>query len=354
MLIKIIGAGSVGNHYAHACRRIGWDVDITDVSGEALRRTKEFIYPSRYGKWDDAIRLLLPDDNMHDRLYDIVFIGTPPDTHLGLMQDELSKDNPKILHIEKPLFPPEEENIEAAVCVAQRFPDTYITVGYNHTVAASVTAVSELLRKGVIGKPLTMDVEAREQWQGIFNAHPWLSGPQDSYLGYWRRGGGASGEHSHALNLWQHFAHVMGWGKVSYVSANMEMHSEDGTDYDALTSLFLRTNNGRCGRVIQDVLTIPAQKWAKIQGDSGFVEWHCDGANGKGDLVRYANAQHESVIERVFRKRRPDDFYQVVVHYKRLLEHTIAFCDSPMRFMRGIETMRVLTQAHRVHLWASV
>ncbi len=30
-------------------------------------------------------------------------------------------------------------------------------------------------------------------------AHPWLAGPQDSYLGFWRRGGGASGEHSHAI-----------------------------------------------------------------------------------------------------------------------------------------------------------
>ena len=36
---------------------------------------------------------------------------------------------------------------------------------------------------------------------GYFKAHPWLSGPNDSYLGFKNRGGGALMEHSHGLHL---------------------------------------------------------------------------------------------------------------------------------------------------------
>src|SRR5262249_45684488 len=80
-------------------------------------------------------------------------------------------------------------------------------------------------------------------------AHPWLAGPQDSYLGYWRRGGGASGEHSHALNLWQHFAHVVGAGRVAEVSAMMSYVEDGPAVYDDVCFLTLRTETGLVGRV---------------------------------------------------------------------------------------------------------
>ena len=38
--IKIIGAGSIGNHLANACRHMGWEVDMYDIDPDALKRTK--------------------------------------------------------------------------------------------------------------------------------------------------------------------------------------------------------------------------------------------------------------------------------------------------------------------------
>ena len=55
--VKIYGAGSIGNHLAHACRQLGWDVVVCDVSQSALERMKSEIYPARYGAWDAAIQL---------------------------------------------------------------------------------------------------------------------------------------------------------------------------------------------------------------------------------------------------------------------------------------------------------
>lgn len=55
--VKIYGAGSIGNHLAHAARSLGWSVVVCDVNHEALDRMKSDIYPGRYGQWDSAIGL---------------------------------------------------------------------------------------------------------------------------------------------------------------------------------------------------------------------------------------------------------------------------------------------------------
>ena len=104
--VKIIGAGSIGNHLAHACRGRGWEVALCDVDPEALRRTREQIYPSRYGAWDPEIRLALADELAAER-FDVVVVGTPPDTHIPVALAQLEAEPPPVLLIEKPLCPPD-------------------------------------------------------------------------------------------------------------------------------------------------------------------------------------------------------------------------------------------------------
>ena len=81
--VKIFGAGSIGNHLANASRRLGWNVTMCDNDPAALRRTKEEIYPARYGQWDDAIQLFSTEDVPRGG-FDLIFIGTPPDSHMDL------------------------------------------------------------------------------------------------------------------------------------------------------------------------------------------------------------------------------------------------------------------------------
>ena len=51
--VLIIGAGSIGNHLAYACRQKNRNINIFDVDESALKRTKEMIYPSRHSIWND-------------------------------------------------------------------------------------------------------------------------------------------------------------------------------------------------------------------------------------------------------------------------------------------------------------
>ena len=38
--VKVIGAGSIGNHLSNASRRLGWQVDLVDNDPKALERTR--------------------------------------------------------------------------------------------------------------------------------------------------------------------------------------------------------------------------------------------------------------------------------------------------------------------------
>lgn len=336
--VKIFGAGSIGNHLAHASRQLGWDVVVCDVNTSALDRMKNEIYPTRYGAWDKGIQLFLNADAPKGD-FDLILIGTPPEYHLPLGMAALD-EKPKALLLEKPLATP-----SLAGCLEfwekSKAGQTKVFVGYTHVVGKSMQKMESLIQTGQLGKILTLDVEFREHWEGIFKAHPWLSGPQDTYLGYWQKGGGASGEHSHAMNLWQHLAHVLGFGRVSEVSATLTYVNEGRAQYDNLCLLQLQTEKGLTGRVVQDVVTRPSRKMARIQGSLGAIEWWANyDAHGDAILVFEGSTLKETIP---VSKKRPDDFIEELRHVDQHLNQK----SSPLMLERGMDTMLLLEAVHQ-------
>ena len=357
MNVKIIGAGSIGNHLAQASRRMGWDVTIVDADPAALERTKNDIYPKRYGAWDEGIKLFQAGTEPKGG-FDIIMIGTPPDSHMKLALAAIA-ESPRILHIEKPMATPDLAGVAEFEAAMAEHPQTMVTVGYDHAVSESAQFVRDFVKSNTteakppygglasvvkpIGEVLTLDVEFREHWKGIFGAHPWLAGPWETYLGYWRRGGGSGGEHSHALHLWFYFARALGWQGTTDVKAMFDMKSEQGAEYDRIAAFMLKTEQGM-GRVVQDVVTYPVRKWARLQGEKGYIEWYCNGVP-EGDLVRW-QVEGQDVQEKIFAKKRPDDFYRETVHYVTLLTGEIKPEDSPLSYARGREVMQILNNAY--------
>jgi len=337
--VKIYGAGSIGNHLAHASRRLGWDVTVCDLDPKALTRMKEEIYPARYGQWDSAITLCVNAEAPAGG-FDLICIGTPPDHHLPLALQAL-REQPKAVLIEKPLCTPALDRAHE-LYLAARDSSTKVFVGYDHVVGRATRQAETLIRSGVIGQIQTIDVEFREHWGGIFNAHPWLNGPEDSYLGYWERGGGASGEHSHAINLWQHFAHVSGAGRVVEVNAMLHYVKQGRAAYDDLCLMSLRTEKGLVGRVVQDVVTRPYRKRACVQGSEGAVEW-VNGYNADGDAVLRLMPGRDDEVH-LIPKKRPDDFIEELKHLQAQVEHPSE--PSSISLERGLDTMLVVAAAH--------
>ncbi len=337
--IKIHGAGSIGNHLSNASRLMGWSVDLCDIDKEALERTRTQIYPSRYGKWDKNIRLFDSKEAPKGG-YDMIFVGTPPDVHIRLALEALD-ERPRAILIEKPVCGP---NLAGANELFERARELNIAVfvGYDHVVGkAARLAVSAALTPE-LGSLITLDVEFREHWGGIFSAHPWLAGPADSYLGFNALGGGASGEHSHALNLWQHFAHELGAGKIVEVQAMLDIVDDGKVSYDRLCVMNLRTEHGLVGRCVQDVVTMPPRKWARIQRVDGHVEWQCGREPGVDVVI--ASLPGRLKTEHRVTKTRPDDFVEELQHIETVLD--LDPSTSPISITRGLDSMLVVAAAH--------
>lgn len=291
--VNIFGAGSIGNHLTYAFRNKGWHVTLSDIDPKALERTKNEIYKSRYGSWDDAIKLA-DSREILEQPADVVFIGTPPHTHMQIALSILKKFSPKILLIEKPLCGPDLDQCQEFY-EAIKAQNVTALVGYNHTLAKSAALMEEQLASGALGSVETISCRTREHWGGIFKAHPWLNGPQDTYLGFYEKGGGAIGEHSHGINLWQHFSHVVGKGRIVEVNATLDIHEKDGCKYDKLGIASFKTEEGLVGDLIQDVVTNPPEKLARVQGSDGFVEMRIN-YNADGDAVISGDKTNPSAV----------------------------------------------------------
>ncbi len=341
---KVFGAGSIGNHLTQASRRMGWEVTVVDRDVAALKRMKEEIYPKRYGAWDEGIKLFEAKDAPVGG-FDVVFIGTPPDSHLPIATKVLREEAPRVLQIEKPLCSPTLEGLDEFVAEVRKHPQTAVIVGFNHILAENTLKAEELIRAGTLGKIQALDSEIRSNWKNILDAHPWLKGPADTYLGFWKKGGGAGGEHIHALNLWQHFAHVTGAGRVAEVSALFDIVSKDGAEYDRLCFLNLVTENGLMGRVVQDVITLPKKKFVELQFEKGHIVCSTDVSKTADQVQLHEHGKDPQIIDIV--KNRTDEFFHEVKHIQELLDGKVDIKTSPIRLERGLDSMLVLAAGYK-------
>ena len=129
---------------------------------------------------------------------DVVFIGTPPDTPHEDRQCRARCEPPARAHHREAALRARSRRAAPRFWERVKKAGIFAGVGYNHTLGRNTVVAEEILRSGLTGPVATISARTREHWGGIFKAHPWLSGPADSYLGFWQRGGGATGEHSHA------------------------------------------------------------------------------------------------------------------------------------------------------------
>lgn len=337
--VKVIGAGSIGNHLTHACRGLHWQVTLCDLDPQALHRSRTQIYPARYGAWDPEIRTASASDVAHDH-FDVVIVGTPPDTHVAVALRQIRDAAPRLLLIEKPLCTPDLEGIDTLKSEAAQAGCT-VLVGFNHTLTMNTRHAEQWLHTAAPGVPLALHAATLEHWGGILQAHPWLHGPADTYLGFTARGGGAIGEHSHAINIWQHFAHLCGQGRIVEVTATLDWVADQGAHYDRQALLQVRAEGGLVGTIAQDVVSSPATKQVSIAFENGYLQWQVS-ADPQHDAVRY-RVGDQPITEQRIAKTRPDDFAGEARHLADLLASP--GLASPISLQRGADTMLVIAAA---------
>mgnify|MGYP002152375852 CR=1 FL=1 len=309
---KVVGAGSIGNHLAHALRAFDFDVVMVDTDLRALDRTKTIIYPQRYGAFDEAITLALPQE-LGSESFDLCVIGTPPDTHLAIATEELEYSHRALL-IEKPLAPRGAANLREFAEVAGA-SGTRVMVAYNQRLKHNTVKFMKLAEEENLGPLESISARMKEDWTGILKAHPWLTDATQSYLGHMGRGGGALYEHSHATDFVLFIAGALGHGRPDKVRAELDVVIHETGQYDREARLAITTTTGLNLDVVQDLFTWPAEKslTAEFVGAKLTWEMHSD-----HDLVRLAEPGKQD-RHITFPKTRPDDFLPEIAHVMELL-----------------------------------
>ncbi len=315
---KIVGAGSIGNHLCYAARNQGWDITVTDIDQKALNRMQSEIYPSRYGAWDVDIQMLTSETekiNFEDCSYDIIFICTPPDSHLNVALEQLIKYEPKYLFIEKPISNPNSFiGLEKLKLQADKV-GTRILVGYNHRLTPNTRYLVQKIQNNSFGQIKFLRSNFRENWDGILKAHPWVSGLESTYLGKTSSGGGALFEHSHGLDLFLYFSKICNLDLPKISSYSMSRFKNNQLDYDENSICIFEFSNNILGIVEQNVFTHPGVKMLEIEFEDLSVKWFTNSINAGVEIIGHDGKVLDSLV---YDKKRSDDFQPQIQHIDNL------------------------------------
>ena len=317
--VLIFGSGSIGNHMAFACRKIGMDVFITDISSKALNRMKNKIYPMRYKKWDKKIKIINYKEVFNfDTVYDLIIIGSPPETHLKLYFDCKNKLKFKKILIEKPISNFSNKLLKK---FTNSMKNKMIFCGYNHSISLSFNYFkNHILKYFKVYK--TLEINWKEGWDGILGAHFWLKNEFDTYLGNIKRGGGALQEHSHGLHLMLVILKIL---KVDYKKLNFKSNvlfkKKRNIKYDMYSNISAVSKNSLINYE-SDLKTFPAQKNITITNDNYKAQWKCNYQSGK-DCV---NLFHKNKLKftKIFKKTRSSEFeneLKEILSVKNMRQH---------------------------------
>ncbi len=312
--VLIFGSGSIGNHFANALTRMsGYDIFITDISNKSLNRMKDKIYPERYGKWNKKINLIPYNSVFNlEHNFDLIIIGTPPDTHLQLFKLIKKKIFYKRILIEKPLTPFNhdfkkiyKENNNSIFC------------GYNHSVSQSFTHLIKKFKKIKTSELQFVKINWSEGFNGILNAHFWLKDEFDSYLGNFKRGGGALHEHSHCL----HLAICLIKQKFDISDFKIEfkkiIKEKNKLEYDSYAQIAFSKKNLKI-IVETDLLNnFETNKSVEIFSKSNDLYWSCSYSK-EFDLVISKFKKIKKNVIKKFKKDRTIEFINELKHINKI------------------------------------
>lgn len=331
--VLIFGAGSIGNHMAFASRKLGLNVDITDVSIIALKRMRSQIFVSRYGKWDYNINLIpIKDVFKNKKEYNLVIVGTPPNTHYQIYKKVLKKLKFKNILIEKPLtnyLSKYYKNFDS-----QKYR---IFCGYNHSLSLAFKYYLKAVKKNQ-KKINKIHVEWKEGWSGILKAHPWLKNEFGSYLGNIKKGGGALQEHSHGLHLLLLLIKQL---KIKFNKKNINFFSikknKKKIEYDCYSNLTFISKKIFV-KYETDLISKNPLKKIVVETDNQEFTIMFNYQTNIDAVIIYKNKR--VFIKKLFKKNRSTEFEREINHILKINKQE--YLSSPINVKNGIDVIEII------------
>jgi predicted dehydrogenase len=306
--IKIIGAGSAGNHMAFAFKKYNAKITMQDNNLNSLKRSKNKIYLPRYKIWDTNINLIIKDSNKVK--YDCIIISSPPDTHLEVLEKNINQSD--IFLIEKPICEPNKYTIKKFRNIISFNKYKIFLCGYNHRLFPSTKKFREILQNNKNNFNY-LSVNFKENTAGFLKAHSWYKNLSESYLSKQIKGGGSLCEHSHALNLAQYF--IGDNSKFQFKIKFIKNFKDKKSFYDSNANIFYKFKN-KIIEVNQNFETYPTEKSIVADGKKFFLKLNYNYEKSNDNII-YINKNNNVKKILSFKKNRSDDFgYEADFLYK--------------------------------------
>ncbi len=333
--ILIFGCGSIGNHMSYAARKLKFNVFITDIDCKALIRMKNIIFPKRYKKWDNKINIISYEKvfNLNEK-FDLIIIGTPPSSHLELLNICKLKLKFKNILIEKPLT------------VYKKFKETKkiksendynIFCGYNHSISNSFIYFFDKLKK--IENVEYIQVNWKEGWRGILGAHFWMKNELSSYLSSSKDGGGSLQEHSHGLHL---LLLLLKKYNISLdkekLMTNISYIKKSKKTYDKLVNL-QGEKNGLIYKYETDLITEPADKSILIKSRSCNIQLIFNYRKNCDAVIIMKNNTKKI---KIFKKTRSSEFEKEIRYVVDLKKKN--YKKSNLNIQNAINVMKIINK----------
>ena len=331
MKIKIIGAGSAGNHIAYALTTLREikEITITDISKKALLRSKNQIFIKRYGKWSKKLKLELESENIKKRnFYDGIVVSSPPEYHKKNIQENISKSNNFL--IEKPLCSPKKSQIDFFKKIKKKYNNKIFLSGYNHRLFPSTIFLKKKIKRE---KVLSCNVSFKENIGGFLKAHNWMKSINESYLSKTKLGGGALCEHSHALNLVQYFIKHK---NIQILSKQFKFNKDKKNYHDLSFGAQLKLDKTMC-EFEQNFTTLPVEKIVTIFTNKKIYKLIYNFENNNDCILIN---DFKNIKKYKFTKKRKDDFIYEAKYFINVIKK-VSNSDI-LNVDHGIKTMEII------------
>ena len=333
--ILIFGCGSIGNHMSYAARRLKFKVFVPDIQSRALLRMKNIIFPKRYKKWDNKINIINYNNVFKlNEKFDLIIIGTPPNSHLKLLNFCKLKLKFKNILIEKPL------TVYSKLYEVKRIRfenDCNIFCGYNHSISKSFSYFFNKLKK--IENIEYIQVNWKEGWGGILGAHFWMKNEHSSYLSNFKSGGGSLQEHSHGLHL---LLILLKKYNISLekekLMTNISYVKKSKKKYDRLVNLQAE-KNGLIYKYETDLITEPADKSILIKSRGCNIQLIFN-YKKNCDAVIIMNGKKKEI--KIFKKTRSSEFENEIKYVINLKKRD--YKKSNLNLKNAINVIKVINK----------
>jgi len=334
MHIKIVGSGSAGNHMAFALQKLVSKITLTDLSLNALKRSKTKIYIPRYKVWSKKINQVIEGKD-EDESYDAIVIASPPNSHLSIIKKNIHKSD--VFLIEKPLCEPNQKTINSFEKIINKYKSKIFLCGYNHRLFPSTILLKKILKQEKNNFNY-IEVKFKENTEGFLKAHSWYKSLSDSYLSSSRNGGGSLAEHSHGINLSQYILNDDFNFKL--INKEIKFFKDKRSNYDKSVEIIFSSKE-KIIKISQNFESKPTEKEVFVSGSSFFAKLIYN-YHGSNDRVIYYNKKNKSKKIYNFKKKRSDDF----IYEAKYLLQTIKGKNikNILSANKAIKTMKIIAK----------